>query len=267
MALGVFVIANDFTTLSVAIPNIEGDLNTTLTKAQWVINGYALVFGVLIVTGGRLADLFGRKRIFMIGAAIFAGFSLLAGLMPGVGLGSLYNRGRRPGRRRHRRRAPGDRHPLLSFLDADYDVRGLVPGMIVLGVGVGLFYSAITTTAVTALDPSRSSLAGGSVRVPDRGRRGGPRPRHRARHQPVVAGRRHRGVAFKVDAVHVRGAGRGAGVHRSPGAGGGTPRPRYRHASPRSRLTAASVGGSGRAGKLPGWCRSGADPFVVGVIR
>jgi EmrB/QacA subfamily drug resistance transporter len=86
MALGVFVIANDFTALSVAIPEIEHDLSTSLTKAQWVINGYALVFGVLIVTGGRLADLFGRKRVFMIGATIFASFSLLAGLVPGVGL-------------------------------------------------------------------------------------------------------------------------------------------------------------------------------------
>src|SRR5215470_13170812 len=81
MGLGVFVIANDFTALSVAIPNIEADLHTTLTKAQWVINGYALVFGVLIVTGGRLADLYGRKRMFMLGATIFAAFSLLAGLM------------------------------------------------------------------------------------------------------------------------------------------------------------------------------------------
>jgi EmrB/QacA subfamily drug resistance transporter len=84
MALGVFVVANDFTALSVAIPEIEHDLNTTLTSAQWVINGYALVFGVLIVTGGRLADLFGRKRIFMIGAGFFAVFSLAAGLMPSV---------------------------------------------------------------------------------------------------------------------------------------------------------------------------------------
>jgi EmrB/QacA subfamily drug resistance transporter len=86
MALGVFVIANDFTALSVAIPEIEKDLNTTLTNAQWVINGYALVFGVLIVTGGRLADLFGRKRIFMIGAGVFALFSLAAGLSQGVTL-------------------------------------------------------------------------------------------------------------------------------------------------------------------------------------
>jgi EmrB/QacA subfamily drug resistance transporter len=82
MALGVFVIANDFTALSVAIPRIETDLHTTLGLAQWVINGYALVFGVLIVTGGRLADLLGRKRVFLAGAAVFGFFSLLTGLMP-----------------------------------------------------------------------------------------------------------------------------------------------------------------------------------------
>jgi EmrB/QacA subfamily drug resistance transporter len=84
MALGVFVIANDFTALSVAIPQIEKDLGTDLTTAQWVINGYALVFGVLIVTGGRLADLYGRKRIFMIGSAVFAGFSVLGGFAPNI---------------------------------------------------------------------------------------------------------------------------------------------------------------------------------------
>lgn len=86
MGLGVFVIANDFTALSVAIPRIEKDLGTDLTTAQWVINGYALVFGVLIVTGGRLADLLGRKRIFLIGGAIFAVFSVLGGASPNVEL-------------------------------------------------------------------------------------------------------------------------------------------------------------------------------------
>jgi EmrB/QacA subfamily drug resistance transporter len=84
MGLGVFVIANDFTALSVAIPAIEKDFGTDLTTAQWVINGYALVFGVLIVPAGRLADLLGRKRIFMIGSAIFAVFSVVGGLSPNV---------------------------------------------------------------------------------------------------------------------------------------------------------------------------------------
>src|SRR3954452_5323313 len=86
MALAVLVVANDFTALSVALPAIERDFNADVTTVQWVINGYALVFGVLIVTGGRLADMFGRRRIFFIGTAIFAVFSVIGGMAPGVGV-------------------------------------------------------------------------------------------------------------------------------------------------------------------------------------
>src|SRR5918996_1056112 len=76
MGLGVLVIANDFTALNVALPAIEEDLDVDVGTAQWVINAYALTFGMVIVTGGRLADLFGRRRIFFIRAAIFAALSL-----------------------------------------------------------------------------------------------------------------------------------------------------------------------------------------------
>jgi EmrB/QacA subfamily drug resistance transporter len=79
MAMAVFVIANDFTALSVALPEIEKDFDIGVSSVQWVINIYALVFGVMIVTGGRLADMFGRRRLFFIGAAIFAAFSVLGG--------------------------------------------------------------------------------------------------------------------------------------------------------------------------------------------
>ena len=79
MACAIFVIANDFTALSIALPAMEKDFDADVSTVQWVINGYALVFGVLIVTGGRLADMFGRKRIFFVGAAVFAGFSVLGG--------------------------------------------------------------------------------------------------------------------------------------------------------------------------------------------
>src|SRR6266508_4437245 len=82
LAMAIFVIANDFTALSVALPSMEKDFDTDVSTVQWVINAYALVFGVLIVTGGRLADLLGRKRIFLIGAAIFAAFSLVGGAAP-----------------------------------------------------------------------------------------------------------------------------------------------------------------------------------------
>lgn len=86
MGVAVLVVANDFTALSVALPAIESALHTDVTTAQWVINGYAMVFGVLIVTGGRLADMFGRRRIFMAGATIFAAFSVIGGLAPNAGL-------------------------------------------------------------------------------------------------------------------------------------------------------------------------------------
>ena len=80
MGLGVLVIANDFTALNVALPAIEQDFDVDVGTIQWTINAYALTFGMVLVTGGRLADMFGRRRIFFIGTAIFASFSLLGGL-------------------------------------------------------------------------------------------------------------------------------------------------------------------------------------------
>src|SRR6266513_4400105 len=79
MGLGVLVIANDFTALNVALPAIEKDFNVDVGTVQWVINAYCLVFGMAIVTGGRLADMFDRRRAFFVGSALFAGFSLLGG--------------------------------------------------------------------------------------------------------------------------------------------------------------------------------------------
>ena len=84
MGVAVLVVANDFTALSVALPAMERTLHTDITTVQWVINGYAMVFGILIVTGGRLADMFGRRRIFLVGAGIFAGFSVIGGVAPDV---------------------------------------------------------------------------------------------------------------------------------------------------------------------------------------
>jgi EmrB/QacA subfamily drug resistance transporter len=79
MFVAVLVLANDFTALSVALPDMERDLDSTLSDVQWVINAYALIFGVLIVSGGRLADMFGRRRVFVLGSVIFAVFSVIGG--------------------------------------------------------------------------------------------------------------------------------------------------------------------------------------------
>ena len=79
MSMSVLVIANDFSAINVAIPTMEEDFSTGVNTIQWVVNAYALTFGVMIVTGGRLADMFGRRRAFFIGTAIFASMSALGG--------------------------------------------------------------------------------------------------------------------------------------------------------------------------------------------
>jgi EmrB/QacA subfamily drug resistance transporter len=77
--MAVVVIANDFSAINVALPTMEGDFHTNINTIQWVVNAYALTFGVLIVTGGRLADMFGRRNAFFVGTAIFASMSALGG--------------------------------------------------------------------------------------------------------------------------------------------------------------------------------------------
>jgi EmrB/QacA subfamily drug resistance transporter len=79
MGVAVVVIANDFSAINVALPTMEKDFHTNVNTIQWVVNAYALTFGVLIVTGGRLADLFGRRNAFFLGTVIFASMSALGG--------------------------------------------------------------------------------------------------------------------------------------------------------------------------------------------
>jgi EmrB/QacA subfamily drug resistance transporter len=83
-AIGVatVTIANDFSAINVALPTMEGDFHTNINTIQWVVNAYALTFGVMIVTGGRLADMFGRRNAFFVGATIFALFSAAGGVAP-----------------------------------------------------------------------------------------------------------------------------------------------------------------------------------------
>jgi EmrB/QacA subfamily drug resistance transporter len=125
MGLGVLVIANDFTALNVALPAIEGDLNADVGTVQWVINAYALTFGMAIVTGGRLADMFGRRRAFFLGAAIFATFSLLGGVAQSI--------------------------------------PWLVAARVAMGIGGALMWPAILGMTYAALPPSRAGLAGGLI--------------------------------------------------------------------------------------------------------
>ncbi len=125
MALAVFVISNDFTSLAVALPEIERDLGAGVGTVQWVINAYALVFGVLIVTGGRLADIFGRRRVFFIGIAIFAAFSALGGVAQSA--------------------------PMLIAARA------------LMAIGGALIWPAVVGMVFAIVPPSRAGLAGGLI--------------------------------------------------------------------------------------------------------
>ncbi|WP_299495013.1 MFS transporter [uncultured Shewanella sp.] len=84
MALSVLIIAIDFTAFSVALPTIGEEFQAGINKTQWIINGYSLMFGVLIVTGGRLADRIGRRKTLIIGISIFTAFSVFASLTSSI---------------------------------------------------------------------------------------------------------------------------------------------------------------------------------------
>jgi EmrB/QacA subfamily drug resistance transporter len=125
MTMCVLLIANDFSAINVAIPTMEKDFDTNVNTMQWVVNAYALTFGVMIVTGGRLADMFGRRRAFFLGTAIFASMSALGGAAPSEAW--------------------------------------LIATRVVMGVGGALMWPAILGMTYSLLPAERAGLAGGIV--------------------------------------------------------------------------------------------------------
>ncbi|HEX4822282.1 MAG TPA: MFS transporter [Acidimicrobiales bacterium] len=83
--LSAFIVVLDNTVLNVSIPTMLRDLHTNLPSLEWVITGYALTFAALLIIGGRLGDVYGHRRIFIIGAALFGAGSLLASVSTSVG--------------------------------------------------------------------------------------------------------------------------------------------------------------------------------------
>ena len=125
MAVAVVVIANDFSAVNVALPTMEEDFDTGVNTIQWVVNAYALTFGVMIVTGGRLADMFGRRRAFFLGTAVFASMSMLGG--------------------------------------AAQSEAWLIASRVAMGIGGALMWPAILGMTFSILPQERAGLAGGIV--------------------------------------------------------------------------------------------------------
>jgi EmrB/QacA subfamily drug resistance transporter len=76
---GLFLLMLDSTVVALALPSIRGDVGASPEGLQWVMNGYLLTIAVLVVTAGRLGDMFGRRRVFIAGMVLFAAGSVLSG--------------------------------------------------------------------------------------------------------------------------------------------------------------------------------------------
>src|SRR5881409_1152633 len=85
VSVGLFMIMLDNTVVNVALPSMRRSLHMSLSELEWVVAGYALTFAAFMLIGGKLADFFGRRLIFMVGLAVFTGASLACGLAPNGG--------------------------------------------------------------------------------------------------------------------------------------------------------------------------------------
>ena len=80
VSLGLFMIMLDNTVVNVALPSMQQSLGLSLSELEWVVAGYALTFAALMLTGGKLADLLGRRRVYVAGLVVFTAASLACGL-------------------------------------------------------------------------------------------------------------------------------------------------------------------------------------------
>ena len=82
MCFALFMVMLDNTVVNVSLPSIQRDLHASLSALEWTVNAYTLTFAVLMVTGGRLGDIFGRRTFFLFGVVVFGLSSIAIGLAP-----------------------------------------------------------------------------------------------------------------------------------------------------------------------------------------
>jgi EmrB/QacA subfamily drug resistance transporter len=85
MCFALFMVMLDNTVVNVALPSIQRDFDASISSLEWTVNAYTLAFAVMLVTGGRLGDIFGRRRVFLGGVVVFALSSALIGFAPTEG--------------------------------------------------------------------------------------------------------------------------------------------------------------------------------------
>src|ERR1700682_1700596 len=85
LCLGQLMMVLDATIVNVALPSIQKDLHFTQGNLTWVMNGYLITFGGLLLLAGRLGDLVGRKRVFLSGLVLFTAASVLCGIATSQG--------------------------------------------------------------------------------------------------------------------------------------------------------------------------------------
>jgi EmrB/QacA subfamily drug resistance transporter len=86
VCLGQFMVVLDLSIVNVALPSMQRDLGFSTSGLQWVVNAYTLTFAGFLLLGGRAADLYGRRRVFIIGLSLFTGASLIGGLSQTQGM-------------------------------------------------------------------------------------------------------------------------------------------------------------------------------------
>src|SRR5436190_23102566 len=86
LCAGMLMIVLDITIVNVALPSIQDDLGFSQSNLAWVVNAYLVPFGGLLLLAGRLGDLVGRRRVFLVGLAVFTGASLVCGLADSEGV-------------------------------------------------------------------------------------------------------------------------------------------------------------------------------------
>jgi MFS family permease len=141
-----FMVILDSTIVLTAVPSMQAELGTSVAVVQWVLTGYAIAFGGLMLLGGRVADLLGRRRVFVAGLALFAVSSLVCGISwsAGILIAARVVQG-------------------LAAAVLAPTALSLLPAMVIFGPGLGAAFVACQIAALTDVPEQASGLAAGVV--------------------------------------------------------------------------------------------------------